>query len=507
MTRKNISKNAKKSQSSFSYRTLLIIFFAGLLIFTGIWANKLIFSWRTSVNRVPEIDLSSMEVQVADKIRVLLGEVEKNPKSAETWGRLAMNLDVHDLKQESISCYEQAAQLDSNDFRWPYYCSIVLRDMGSPQALTWFERSRKLKPDYTPLSILYGRVLLDSGRLEEASELFNLAADADLNSSQAYLGLAQIALFKGNLQASQSYLLRALKSNPRHGEVYGLLAEVYRRLKRPQEAREALRRAQQLPKVTPLSDPVYAKLMAEGVSSFWYRKRGRAYLELGKYDKAVPQFRKALEAKPDAEAHDNLGLSLQYLGKYDEAAQHHRQAVTLNPNFISALNNLATVLFELGKVDEAVNYMERVIELNPNLSEAYLNLGTFYMRAGNTKKAIDLFRLGLTRAPDELRIPMRLSWLLSTSSQKEMRNGPEAVRLAEKVCEKTNYRIPETLDVLAAAYAETGQFSKAVQTAHVAHNLAVSANKTDLANQINSRLKYYKAKQPYREKLSEIKTQ
>jgi Flp pilus assembly protein TadD len=223
-------------------------------------------------------------------------------------------------------------------------------------------------------------------------------------------------------------------------------------------------------------------------------------MERGLYQMAATEFRTALQVRPQAQAHDDLGVALQALGSYDEAAQHHRAALALNPRFVEALNNLATALFETGQVEEAIAYVKKVCELNPAFPEAHLNLGTFYMRVGREAEAITAFRQGLAHAPNYLRLSMRLAWLLASSSLATLRNGAEAVRLAKSVCEKTGYRIPETLDVLAAAYAEIGQFNKAIELAQQAHQLVTLAQRTKLADQIHSRLILYEARQPYRDK-------
>jgi tetratricopeptide (TPR) repeat protein len=481
-------------------RWLFGVAVGGVLLLAGIWVQSFLFAGRASLEALPDPNLTGVETQVAARIRELQQDVEKHPESATAWGKLAMNLDVHDFKGESIPCYKQAAALDPAESRWPYYCALVLRDMGSPEALQWFERSRNLQPDNAASHIQYAQALSNFGRTEEAARAFNRAIALDPRSSHAYLGLAQIALSQSNVHAGYRHLMRAVDINPRHGEAHGLLAEVYRRLNEPENAERELHLAQLLPKTTPLNDPMYAELAAEGISAFWYRKRAQAYMERGHHQMAVAEFRRALQVKPDAQAHDDLGVALQALGKFDEAAEHHRAALALNPKFVEALNNLATALFETGRIEEAIAYVKEVQKLHPAFPEAYLNLGTFYMRAGREAEAIEAFRQGLARTPDHLRLAMRLAWLLATSSPATLRNGSEAVRLAKTVCEKTDYLIPETLDVLAAAYAEVGQFDQAIELARRAHQLLSSAQRTKLAGQIQARLKYYEARQPYREK-------
>lgn len=410
-----------------------------------------------------------------------------------------MNFDVHDLKREAVSCYKRATALDPGEFRWPYYCAIALRELGSLEAVEWFERSRTLRPDYPPLLVFYGQALFDTGRIDASSQVFRLAMAADPKSSHAYLGLAQTALSQGDLQASRGLLAQALQINPEHGEIHGLLAEVYRRLNEPERAELELERARQLPEVTPVEDPLYAELVSEGVSSFWYRKRGQAYLARGRFEEAARDFRLALQAKPDAQAHNDLGVALQYLGRFEEAIEHHRAALVLRPAYLEALNNLGAALLELGEVEEAIASVVQAKELDPGAPESYLNLGAIQARTGRLADAVATFREGLNVAGHDYRIANRLAWLLATAPDPGLRQGAEAVRLAESVCEATGYRIPEPLDVLAAAYAEAGDFDRAVEAARRAHELAVSARRIELADRIRSRLAAYEAGEPYRE--------
>lgn len=53
------------------------------------------------------------------------------------------------------------------------------------------------------------------------------------------------------------------------------------------------------------------------------------------------------------------------------------------------------------------------------------------------------------------------AWLLATCPNTKLRNGPRAVELATKACEDSDYE-PWPLTVLAAAYAQCGDFTKAI---------------------------------------------
>jgi tetratricopeptide (TPR) repeat protein len=432
-----------------------------ILLLAAIWAHEKFSQPNALLQILPELDLSTAESQVVKKILDLRHEVEKNPEVAASWGRFAMNLYIHDMKQESIPCFKVAVELDSTDFRWPYYCAIVLSEMGSPDAVKWFERCKELSPDYMPVHVLYGQVLLDQGRLEDASEEFHLAKAIGSQSSHTYIGLAQVALSKDDLETSRRYLLQAIEIDPSHADAHGLLAQVHQRLNDRENADREMRIVEQLPRNTPMRDSIYKNLVNEGVSSYWYEIRGQGFVANGQFAYAVKEFRKALEVKPSPQAHNNLGIGLQFLGKHKEAIDHHRTAIALKPSYPNALNNLATALYQTGNVEESIVHLEEAKRLDPAFADVYVNLGTFQARLGRVYEAIQTYRQGLANAPYDPRTATRLAWLLATTTDRSLRNGPEAVEVAETVCEFTDFQVPDALDALAAAYAETQEFGKA----------------------------------------------
>jgi rhomboid protease GluP len=54
-----------------------------------------------------------------------------------------------------------------------------------------------------------------------------------------------------------------------------------------------------------------------------------------------------------------------------------------------------------------------------------------------------------------------LAWLLATCPAPEVRDGPRAIRLARRACELDGWKTAAIIDTLAAAYAETGDFTEA----------------------------------------------
>ena len=120
------------------------------------------------------------------------------------------------------------------------------------------------------------------------------------------------------------------------------------------------------------------------------------------------------------------------------------------------------------------------------------------IKLGRAKEAVKCYRGALELRADWPEVLNNLAWILATHEDAEIRDGAEAVRLAERACGLVDNRVPILLDSLAAAYAEVGQFAKAVKTAEKAIQLAQKAGKTESAEGIRARMELYKAKRPYR---------
>ena len=90
-----------------------------------------------------------------------------------------------------------------------------------------------------------------------------------------------------------------------------------------------------------------------------------------------------------------------------------------------------------------------------------------------------------------------LAWVLATDPSASVRNGSEAVALAERACELTHYQQPQLIGTLAAAYAEAGRFEEAVRTAETARQAATAAGLNEIVARNEVLLKLYRAGKPY----------
>ena len=220
----------------------------------------------------------------------------------------------------------------------------------------------------------------------------------------------------------------------------------------------------------------------------------------GHIEEAMEHSQKAIQINPnDSEALNNLGTALAATGRFDEAIENYYRAIQIKPDFFKALNNLGLALVAQGRFDEAIENFHIAIQINPNHPKTFLNLGTALAQSGRTKEAAAQFREALKLDP-ELAVAMNnLAWILATSAEGELRDGAEAVRLAERACELTHYDEPLFIGTLATAYAEAGRFPEAVAAAEKAEVLATTAGATAVAAKTRQLLELYRTGKPYHE--------
>ena len=366
---------------------------------------------RELLRDLSQLDLSGMEPQVASKIEELRQSVNQNPESGDAWGKLAMNLDAADLKKESIPVYQEAAALNPSDFRWPYFCAISLSQQGSEEALSWFERACKIRPDYAPLLVNYANTLFQYGRIDHAADEYQQAIQHDPKAAHAYLGLAQISFSKTDMQTARTQLQKAFEIDPSFGEAYSLLASVCRRINDSNCADQASAAARELPTKSRLSDPIYAQVGEEGESSLWHRSRGSEYMKQKNYDAAIREFRQAIAIRSDVQTHEDLAQALNAAGKLAEAVDQYQQIVRQHPTARNYFG-LGLSYAKMGTYDQAEDCFRKAIEQKPDFAEAYFNLAVAYARTGRLAETIESLQQAVRVNPGYTEAHYRLALAL-----------------------------------------------------------------------------------------------
>jgi tetratricopeptide (TPR) repeat protein len=295
-----------------------------------------------------------------------------------------------------------------------------------------------------------GLLLYNQGRMEEAMEHYHKAIQINPNYSDALNNLGNALAAKGRFDEAIENYRKAIQIKPNNSEALDNLGTALAAKGQSDEAIENFCKAIQI-------DPNNSEALDN---------LGVALAARGRFDEAIKNYYKAIQIDPNnSEARYNLGNALAAKGRFDEAIENYRRAIQINPNDCEVLNNLGIALAAQGRFDEAIKNYHKAIQINPNFSEALNNL----------------------------------AWVLAASPDDELRNGAEAVRLAERACELTHNDDPSFIGTLAAAYAEAGRFPEAVATAGKAEQLATDAGLAAVAAKNRQLLELYRAGKPHHE--------
>lgn len=88
-----------------------------------------------------------------------------------------------------------------------------------------------------------------------------------------------------------------------------------------------------------------------------------------------------------AEKHFKQGFGYQDQGNLDKAIDEYKKAIELNPNHLKAYMNLGAVYMEQKKYDQAIEEFNTVVKLNYYYGKAHYNLGYIYLLKGEKEKA------------------------------------------------------------------------------------------------------------------------
>ncbi|QPJ61293.1 MAG: tetratricopeptide repeat protein [Candidatus Nitronauta litoralis] len=121
-----------------------------------------------------------------------------------------------------------------------------------------------------------------------------------------------------------------------------------------------------------------------------YSNLGEAYDKLGKYEKAIAEFKAALELNPNYTfALNNLGNVYGKLKQFELAKGYFERVVKLDPNYAPAFYNLGRVQQVLRQIDDALHSYRRAFELKPHFEEALYNYSLLAIQAGQPDKAVE----------------------------------------------------------------------------------------------------------------------
>jgi tetratricopeptide (TPR) repeat protein len=329
-----------------------------------------------------------------------------------------------------------------------------------------------------------GVALGDEGRLQEAVAQFQeaLRIQAEYVDARRNLGVALGAL--GRWPEATNQFHENLRLRPDHAATHHELGAALFKLGDYAGASNHLTQAAAL-------DPKNADTQF---------KLGFTLATMGQPAQAIAHYEKALRIEPgNAAAHNGLAKALSAQGRVADAIPHFFEAVRLKPDHDDARLHLGLALASQGDLGGALLQFSEAVKLNPTNAPARATLAMALHARGQTAEAIAQYREALRLKPDLSEALNNLAWILATHPEAQFRNGREAIELAERACAATGRRQPVFLGTLAAAYAEAGQFDKAIEAARQARDLAEAQGQQETAARNQQLLELYRQSKPWRE--------
>ncbi len=337
----------------------------------------------------------------------------------------------------------------------------------------------------TLLAILAGLTWQQSRMYTDIETLYQTTIDGNPECWMAHTNLGTVLIGKGRLDEAIAHWQKALEINPDDTQAHNNMGLI---LAGRGQFDKAIAHYQRALDIEPNDPQCQSNL-------------GAALIARGQPAEAEIHLRKALESMPnDAKLQSHLGLALAASGRVDEATAHYRRSLEIKPDDAQAHYNLGNALLGKGEADEAIAEYRTALKIRPDYPAAHGNLGVALAASGQPAESIAHYRKALQIKPDSPQIQNNLAWVLATYPEASIRNGAEAVELAQRAVQHSGGRQPEILNTLAAAYAEMGRFPEALETARRALDGASVRDNTTLANTIKARIKLYQSGSRYYEK-------
>lgn len=159
---------------------------------------------------------------------------------------------------------------------------------------------------------------------------------------------------------------------------------------------------------------------------------GTAYSFKGQYEKAVDEFKKAIEINPNyVNAYNNLGMAYEEMGLFDKAIVEYKKAIQLKPNYKRAHGNLGSVYGKKRLFDRAIAECKEAIEIDPAYADAHNNLGIAYINKGWVDQAMTEFKKAIELEPNHMNAHYNLGlvYLVKKMYREAVNEFKKAIRI------------------------------------------------------------------------------
>jgi len=227
---------------------------------------------------------------------------------------------------------------------------------------------------------------------------------------------------------------------------------------------------------------------------------GLTWRQAGIYRNAETLYRTTLAQNPSSwMVHNNLAIILIDQNRLKEAAEHAKAALDLRPDYPKALMNLGNISLKQGQPDYAIACYRKAMALEPRLPDIHTNFGNALRFKGDFVHAIQEYEQAIVQDPQNVPPRNNLAWLLTTCPVTFLRDGAKAVQLATQADRLSQGNNVIVLHTLAAACAQNGDFTSAVETARRALRLASAQDNVSLSAALRHEIELYQSGSTFQE--------
>lgn len=470
------------------------------------------------------------------EVRRKLAEDGADKEFGQAVGEMGRLYQANQFYDQALSCYRLALDYDKQSAVWFYLSASIHQQRGETESMIGFlEQTLRFSSDYSPAVLKLADTYFKAGEMQKAKVYYEQRLALTPGDPYALMGLARMALDTDQWDMAEAQLQKAISSDAQFGDAHRLMAQVHEHHGRIEDMQKSLARASDSTRFRPASDKWIDDLadlcydpeqllvlgsmalavldMETALKKHFARAleiepenpavhlaMGKAWLMAGDWSRAHQYLMRTIALDPTSDqAYFQLGLILQNQNKLQEAEAMMLKALAYQPDNANVRNNLGVILLEQGRHDEAIRSFKDALDIYPEHINARYNLGMSLWASGNSKAAVAQYRQVLEMKPDWSMAANTLAWILATDRDEGVRNGDAALKWARIAIQGKHRNNPEYLDTLAAAYAESGQFEKAVRMVQQALTLARASGDTVLSKTIEGRLLLYQSRRPFYE--------
>lgn len=365
---------------------------------------------------------SNLARKAVTEYETILAQAPRDEESLFSLGRLLFRMNQPDRAESLLKQYVEQTGGSSEGL---YYLSLVYAGQKKyPEALATLDRLLANRPESPQVNLLKADLLDKSGQTESAIAQFKKIIETDPSLPNAYLGLARLLTDRNQRTEALQTLELARKKSVTNPEILVAAGQLYRDLWQYDDALEAFQEAINMDP----SLPDYRYQLA------------LTYLRMGDTPHAIEVF--------------------QYLLKMDESGAPPSPTDFRNRRIF--LLNLGFLYSEARRQQSAISTFEQILKDNPAEKDplVFLQLAELHRNLGRYQEAAQAVENGLKMNPAHPRLESARSLIMISQGQ----TAKAIEQYQQTFPPETGAKSPDIFLGLAALYAESNQWDRAVRT-------------------------------------------